>query len=227
MNQRLPARLLPAALLCGLLAIASGPLALPVLNFVFKPLTTLLIIGWAWQRNGGMTRHWVLAGLGLSLVGDVALLWPEAGFLPGLVAFLFAHAAYLVAFTRHERFAIRKLPFAAYAAVAATVMWFLWPALPAALRGPVLAYVAALACMAAQAGAVWQARQGTAGAALAARAALGGALFMTSDATLAVNKFLAPVPAAGLCILATYWLAQVAIAASLPADGPAPTGRRA
>lgn len=225
MNRRLPDPLLSAALLCAVLAIASGPLALPVLNVVFKPLTTLLIIGWAWQRGGGTARRWVLSGLGLSLIGDVALLWPESGFLPGLVAFLFAHAAYLVAFTRHERFAVRRLPFAAYAAVAAAVLWLLWPALPSALRGPVLAYVAALACMAAQAGAVWQARHGTAGATLAARAALGGALFMASDATLAVNKFLAPVPAAGLCILATYWLAQVAIAASLPSGASAPDGR--
>ena len=55
----------------------------------------------------------VLAGLGLSLVGDVALMIPQ-GFLAGLVAFLLAHLAYLVAFTRGGvRLAARPGPFIA------------------------------------------------------------------------------------------------------------------
>ena len=63
----------------------------------------------------------MLAGLALSLVGDIALLWPQQGFLPGLVAFLLAHACYLVAFTRGVRFAARPLAFVAYALVADVV----------------------------------------------------------------------------------------------------------
>ena len=43
-------------------------------------------------------------GLLLSLLGDIALLWPQQGFLPGLMAFLLAHIAYIVAFTREHRF---------------------------------------------------------------------------------------------------------------------------
>ena len=46
----------------------------------------------------------------LSLVGDVALLWPREGFLPGLVAFLLAHLAYLAAFTRVQPLAARRAP---------------------------------------------------------------------------------------------------------------------
>lgn len=203
-------------------------------RYAFKPLTTVLVIAWAWPRGQDTParQRWIRLGLVASLIGDVALLWPQQGFLPGLVAFLLAHLAYIVAFTRGLRLAARWAPFAAYAVVAAAILSQLWPGVPTALRGPVLGYVAALACMAAQAAVVWWVARGTAGETLARRAAWGGLLFMASDATLAVNKFLAPVPAAGLWILATYWLAQLAIAGSMassPAasrvrdDAPAPS----
>jgi uncharacterized membrane protein YhhN len=173
--------------------------------FVFKPLTTLLIIAFAWPRGADAParQRWVRVGLGLSLAGDVALLWPVQGFLPGLVAFLLAHLAYIVAFTRGVRFAARPVAFAAYAVVAGAILWGLWPGVPAELRVPVLAYVACLATMAAQATAVGRV------------AALGGALFVVSDALLATHKFAAPLPLSALWILATYWAAQGLIAASL------------
>ncbi len=208
-----------AILVSALLAIAGAPwaLALPALVFAFKPLTTVLILARAWPRGRAtpQARRWVLAGLALSLVGDIALLWPQQGFLPGLVAFLLAHACYLVAFTRGVRFAARPLAFAAYALVAGGVLWQLWPSVPGALRAPVAVYVIALAAMAAQAAVVWRVARGTADEALARRLALGGALFLCSDALLAINKFAAPLPAAGLWILATYWAAQWLIASWL------------
>jgi len=46
--------------------------------------------------------------------------------------------------------------------------------------------------------------------------ALGDALFVTSDALLATNKFALPLPLNGLWILATYWAAQWCIAHWLP-----------
>ncbi|MBN8511161.1 MAG: lysoplasmalogenase, partial [Burkholderiales bacterium] len=147
------------------LAIAAAPWALgqPWLNFAFKPLTTLLIIAYAWPRGRGLpaVRGWVLAGLVLSLAGDVALMWPERGFLAGLVSFLLAHLAYLWAFTRVARFAARPLPFVGYGVLAAAILAWLWPSVPAGLRGPVLAYVLCLASMAAQAGVVALAARGT------------------------------------------------------------------
>ncbi|HEV8689098.1 MAG TPA: lysoplasmalogenase [Ideonella sp.] len=212
-----PTWLLPAAALSAALTIAADWAGIGALHFVLKPLTTLLIITWAWSRGGDAParQRWVRIGLVWSLVGDVALLWPQQGFLPGLVSFLLAHLAYIVAFTRGLRFAARPLPFVAYALVAGAILSVLWPGVPPALRGPVLAYVAALACMAAQAGAWWLAARGGPDEPWARRAALGGVLFMASDATLAVNRFLSPVPASGLWILATYWAAQAAITGSL------------
>ena len=212
------------ALLSAALAIAAASWALdqPWLNFVFKPLTTLLVIAYAAGRglDGGpgaagasgsaAVRRWVLIGLVLSLGGDVALLWPDRGFLPGLVSFLLAHLAYLVAFTRVQRFAARPSVFVAYGGIAALILAALWPGVPAALRIPVVAYVVCLAAMAAQAAVLWRT-----GAARGGVLALGGALFLASDALLATNKFAGPLPLASLWVLSTYWLAQWCIASWL------------
>jgi uncharacterized membrane protein YhhN len=214
-------RTLDAAIVASaLLAIVGAPFALgqPALVFVFKPLTTVLILARARPRGHDvpLVRRFVLAGLVLSLVGDIALMWPAQGFLPGLVAFLLAHLCYIAAFTRGARFAARPLALVFYAVVAAAVLWQLWPHVSAGLRGPVLAYVVALAAMASQAAVVWLAARGSAEQARARVLALGGALFLCSDALLAINKFASPLPAASLWILATYWSAQWCIAYWLP-----------
>lgn len=202
-----------------------GGAALFVPYAMFKPVTTALVIAHAWRRGavGDARRRALLLGLALSLLGDVALLWPKEGFVPGLVAFLLAHLAYLFGFTRGRRLAERKGPFVAYAVVAGAILTLLWPGVPAPLRMPVLVYVACLAAMAAQAAVLWWSGRGTADTqalALNRRAALGGALFMTSDALLATNRFALALPLAGLWILVAYWAAQWLIASSLPPRAP-------
>lgn len=190
---------------------------------LLKTLTTLLVIVHAARRGHPRTSFTLAlrAGLLLSLVGDVALLWPQAGFVPGLLAFLLAHLAYLVAFSRAVPLGAKPLAFVAYAALAAAMLALLWPGVPADLRAPVVAYVLGLAAMAAQTASVWGvARQRGVAAtelALARRAALGGLLFLCSDALLAFNRFHTPLPAAGLLVLGSYWAAQWLIASSLPA----------
>jgi uncharacterized membrane protein YhhN len=209
-----PAWPAPALGICAALAILSAPwaLALPMLGFVFKPLATLAVIAHAWPRGAGMPgeRRWVLAGLGCSLLGDVALLWPDSGFLPGLLSFLLAHLAYLVAFTRTQRLAASPLAFVGYALLAGAILWRLWPGVPAALRAPVLAYVSCLAAMAAQSAVLW-----LRGSARGRSLALGGALFMASDALLASDRFAGPLPLASLWVLTSYWAAQWCIASWL------------
>ena len=56
--------------------------------------------------------------------------------------------------------------------------------------------------------------------------ALGGALFVASDALLAANKFAAPLPAASFWILAIDWSPQWCIAAWLPRRALGRTDRR-
>jgi uncharacterized membrane protein YhhN len=207
-----------ATALSGALAIAAALRWLPAeWLFLFKPLTTVLVIAHAWGRDGGAPaiRRWVVLGLLLSLCGDVALMWPERGFVQGLIFFLLAHLSYLVAFTRSTRLAARWWPFGAYALVAAGILSQLWPGVPAALRVPVVAYVVFLSAMAAQAAVVWRLARHGSDAARSAMLAWGGVLFVCSDALLATNKFHAPLPLASLWILVTYWSAQWCIASWL------------
>jgi uncharacterized membrane protein YhhN len=216
-----------AIVISAALAIAAGPslLALPLLVFIFKPLTTTLIIVTALRRTAPagaivgarIWRRGVVIGLLLSLIGDIALLWPREGFLPGLVAFLFAHLAYIVAFSRSTRLAARAAPFFVYGLISLAILAALWAGLPTPLRLPVLAYVAALATMAAQAAGVAWVRRASIDATAARNTAVGAGLFVVSDALLAIDRFAMPMAWAGPAILVTYWSAQALIAASLGA----------
>jgi len=210
-------RLLPLlGAAAALLAIASAPWALdrPWLNFAFKPLATLCVIAWAalGRSDDGLVKRWIVIGLACSLAGDVALLWPVQGFLAGLVAFLLGHVSYLVALTRRVRFLASPPAFGVWAIVAASVLAKLWADVPAQLRVPVLVYVCALGAMAAQATSVWLARHGLPDAARWRLVAIGGALFVLSDAILATDKFVGGIPMPTLWNLSIYWLAQWFIA---------------
>jgi uncharacterized membrane protein YhhN len=207
---------LVSAALC--IAAATGTLP-PALAFAFKPLTTLLVIAWAFARGHEVPaqRRRILIGLWLSLAGDVFLLWPKEGFLPGLVSFLLAHLAFIAAFSVPLRFGARPWVFVGYGVVALAILSQLWSGVPPALRAPVVGYVLCLACMAAQAAAWWRSAPGSP---FARSAAIGGVLFMASDSLLAINKFASPLPLSALWILSTYWLAQLCIAAALPARRP-------
>lgn len=210
-------RLLPfVGAIAALLAISSAPWALDRawLDFVFKPLATSCVFAWAalGRSDDALVRRWILIGLVFSMAGDVALLWPVQGFLVGLVAFLSAHVAYLVALTRRTRFLANPPAFGVWALVAASVLAGLWAGVPSGLRAPVLIYVCALTAMAAQATSVWLARRAAPDAARWRTVAIGGALFVLSDAILAHQKFVGGIPMPTLFNLSIYWLAQWFIA---------------
>ena len=196
---------------------------------VCKPLVLGLVAGWAvirWRAAGagqapacassieaqtraaGWRTHGLLiAALLASLIGDVALMF-ERGFLPGLVAFLLAHLAYLVLLRRDVGWLPDRAWLAAAAAFGAVMLAVLWRALPAGLHLPVIVYVAAISTMGAQALGRARVRGDAASAAVAA----GALLFMASDTLLALNRFVAPLPAAPLLVLSTYFTAQLLIA---------------
>lgn len=210
---------LAAIALSAVLAIAGSYLS-PWLHYVFKPLTTLLIVAMLLRRGGEGEpevdagtgyRRAILIGLLLSTLGDVFLMLPGDWFVFGLGSFLCAHIAYLVGLSRRAPWFAAVWPFPAYAALAAAVLSVLWPHLPGELRVPVIVYVVVLAAMAAQAAAAWRHRASLA----TALAALGGAFFVASDATLAIDRFAAPFAAASTVVLASYWIAQTLIALSV------------
>ena len=186
--------------------------ALRGLHYVFKPLTTLLILAMARRRAGGtgLYARWIGIGLVLSTAGDIFLMLPFDGFVFGLGSFLLAHLAYLWALHQRGGWWRVRWPVVVYAVVASCVLARLWPGLPNELKLPVVVYVIALAGMAAQAASVWRQHRDSASRV----AALGGAFFVASDALLALDRFSAPMPYASVSVLATYWIAQTCIASS-------------
>lgn len=179
---------------------------------IFKPLTLILIVVIAtiFPATESYYKIFIVAGLVLSLLGDMFLIYPEQHFKKGLIAFLFGHVFYIIAFT-----------------VSSGVHFTLWIFLPIALVGilylrnilpysskmkiPIIIYVIIIAIMG------WMAMERfnyipTSGTILAA---IGAVLFMISDAVLAMNKFRKPFFSAELIILTTYFTAQWLLAISV------------
>lgn len=212
-----PRAWLGAVAVAAVLAIV-GAYASPWLHYLFKPLTTLLIVAMVWRHGGAAEpayRRAIVIGLLLSTCGDVFLMLPGDWFVFGLGSFLCAHIAYLLGLTRRARLFARVWPYLAYALLAGAVLSVLWAHLPGDLRIPVIVYVAVLAAMAAQAAVVWRCARSQS----TALAALGGAFFVASDATLAIDRFAAPFGAASAVVLATYWIAQLLIGSSVRQSG--------
>jgi sterol desaturase/sphingolipid hydroxylase (fatty acid hydroxylase superfamily)/uncharacterized membrane protein YhhN len=206
------------------LATASGALGITAVHLVSKPLALAILIGFVLMRTRavpGMRGRFALllvAGLVASLAGDVLLMGPQF-FVAGLVCFLVAHLAYIALFTMGVGKFPRPGALAATLAVGGLMYAFLWQGgLPAGLRVPVGLYVVVIACMAAQA----LGRAGVTDLAPARFVALGACLFMLSDALLATHRFVQPLPAASLWVLATYYAAQLLIASNA---SPTPSAR--
>ena len=144
--------------------------------------------------------------LALGAVGDVALLGRgEAAFTAGLVSFLAGHVAWIIALRqRPGGGCLRARPALAVPHVAAfgALNAYLWPR-TGKDRIPVIVYSAALLAMslvALDSG--------------APKTAAGGALFLASDALLALAKFGgAQLPAHEGLVMAAYTSAQALLAA--------------
>ena len=211
------------------LATASGALSLAPLHFVCKPLALLIGIALAarrWRTPAATGRFGLLllAGLAASLAGDVFLMWPQF-FVPGLASFLVAHLFYIALFVQGVGFFPRRTALACTLGIGVAMYGFLWwGGLPAGLRVPVALYVLVIACMAAQA----LGRAAVLGDRSSRLVALGASCFMLSDALLATNRFVTPLPLASLWVLATYYLAQWLILrySDKPAVADAPSGAR-
>lgn len=148
----------------------------------------------------------MLAGLGLSWAGDVALLGEGEGpFTVGLGSFLVAHLFYVAALRRRHSGVVRRhWPMAAIYGLSWCVLNAVLWRRTGKLRAPVLVYGTTLTAMA-----------------LAAldtgcpETAIGGAAFLLSDSILALDTFgVVQLPAADAMVMATYTAAQALIGLS-------------
>jgi len=188
------------------------------LVYLFKPLTTTLILVLALTARGPLLSRYKLAiviGLVFSLGGDVFLMLPGDLFLAGLSSFLIAHIAYVVAFTSDARLASRRLPFLIWMAIGVANIMLLWPGIPAPLRIPVVLYTAIILTMAAQAAS----RALTLRVASARNAAIGAALFVISDTLIGLDRFRPNLDFSPAQVLGTYYAAQWLIALSIRTPG--------
>lgn len=204
--------LLAAVSLAVLLFYGQRPQDLRVV-WVFKPLTSALFVLAALWRGPGTRYDWlVVAGLVLSMAGDVSLIRRERNwFLAGLVAFLLGHVAYIMAFgTRAALLVLHPAAMAAFAALSLVVFVRLRPHL-GRMRWPVAAYIVVITLMLMSAWAVVLAPGGRAGAAWLI--ACGATLFYVSDLSVARDRF---IPGSGFANRATgltfYYTAQFMLA---------------
>jgi len=185
--------------------------------YVFKPLSTVLIIALAALAQPAECTYQVLIIIGLvfSLGGDVSLMLPEeprSYFIPGLVSFLIAHLFYVGAFSMCASWAgvdaLILVPFVLFGIGTAA---YLWPHL-GPMKVPVACYIVVILAMGWRAGVRSHADIPMTGAVCAL---VGAILFIASDLFLAINRFARPFPAARAIVLGTYFSAQTLIALSV------------
>jgi uncharacterized membrane protein YhhN len=209
-----------AAAVLSVLAFFSGALTIffdskgrPKPFFVFKPLTTLLILSVALSTEGTGPpgyKTFILTGLACSLAGDIFLMLPEKWFRAGLASFLAAHIGYIMAFKPgpgRPASMVILLPFMIYGLL---VFRTLAPTLRG-LKLPVLVYTAAITIMA------WLAadRFVSFGGGKTLLAFIGAVFFLISDSVLAYDRFARRFAGAQIIILGAYFPAQILIALSV------------
>lgn len=159
--------------------------------------------------GGTTTGRWVLLALALGLVGDVLLLPGPDRFVPGLLAFLLGHLAWVAACVS-VGLGVPALGWVGLGvlSVALVAGRHILPAAHrdggAALAGAVAAYMLVIGTMAVVGWATGRLLVG-----------LGASLFVASDTVLAIGRFVRQHRWTGPVVMVTYHLAQALLVAGL------------
>lgn len=181
------------------------------LFYLFKPLT-MVLIGLTAILGGNtpsVYQMMIIAGLAFSLAGDIFLMLPADRFLPGLIAFLFAHLCYITAFASD----INSL---SWWPLFPLIVWsigfylFISPDL-GKLKIPVIIYIVIILIMTWMAWERWIQTSQTE----TLLVLIGAILFAISDSILAANRFKSGFKMARALNLVTYFGAQWLIASSV------------
>ena len=201
------------ALVSAALATWSQAASRRGLHLVTKPLATALIIAVAAVAAAPVPAAYktlVLAGLAFSLLGDVALMFPEKWFTAGLVSFLAAQILYILAFRPQPGHPVSPMVFLPFVLYGLLMFFLLAPGL-GKMKLPVLVYIAAITIMAGFAAGRFVDLGGT----RPLLAFAGAVLFLISDSVLAYDRFAKKIGPAQILILGTYFPAQLLIALSI------------
>jgi uncharacterized membrane protein YhhN len=180
-------------------------------EYLCKPLTLVLFVGAAMALDPAddTVRTWFVVALVLSLIGDVFLMLPEDLFVPGLVAFLFGHVAYIVGMLVDGLVAPRAgigllLVALALASIGIRVLRGVRESEEPELERPVIAYMGVISTMVVCAIGVGH-----------PAGVVGAGLFYASDSLIAWNRFVHESPRGRLAVMVTYHLAQAGLVLSL------------
>jgi uncharacterized membrane protein YhhN len=201
------------AFACATTDIIADYIQKKLLVYLFKPLTIVLIILIAWTADSPYQSAYktaVLAGLLFSLLGDIFLMLPRKPFIPGLASFLAAHICYIIAFLETMTPRLALWPLAPLLIFASFVLASLFPGI-GKMKLPVIIYmlvITAMGWLACERGLQLKEMK-------ALSAGLGALLFLISDSSLAVNRFLKKRRLGQALTLSTYFLAQWFIALSV------------
>jgi len=137
----------------------NGP---PIQIYIFKPLTTSLIIALAALAKPSINKRYkilIIIGLIFSLGGDILLMLPFDLFVPGLISFLIAHLVYIYAFKGDRPWRFAWLPTLVSFLYSAGIFMILAPGL-GDMTIPVIAYIIVILTMAYMAWDQWDQNRG-------------------------------------------------------------------
>lgn len=186
---------------------------LALLNFITKPLLVPALAVYYLVATS-QRSYLFLTALFFCWLGDVLLMLQrdELFFIAGLVAFLTGQVLYIICYRNFRSAGTgltgpQQIRFSLPIILAGTgLVTILFPHL-GGLQIPVLVYALVITVMAMQA----LFRYGYTNSKSFVLVFVGAISFMISDSLLAINKFMQPLPLAGLAVMLTYLLAQYLI----------------
>ncbi|MEP4190202.1 MAG: lysoplasmalogenase [Sneathiella sp.] len=203
--------LIPLSLFSAILYLIA-PVAEGSLAYIGLKATTCIALACFAFLNipSGRLQKSVTLALLVSSLGDIFLAIRTTDyFVEGLGSFLIAHLIYISVFfhgRNPDQPSKGKIGLmGAIIVIAGGVVMYLWPSL-GALKAPVGLYIMVITLMAIAA--IYSRFDG--------KLVISGAIiFMLSDALIALNKFIAPIPGASIYIWITYVSAQILITAAV------------
>lgn len=188
--------------------VGFGPLWVKLLISI--PTLLLLAVVACCPSDEGPRYRWSIAtAFVFSQIG--AFLLEMQLFVPGVLVYLVANIAYLVAFTTDARLVRRFLPFLAFGLIGGSVLLMIWGKIPAAHRIPLFLYGMAIISVPAQA----TTRLLVVGRQVLIWAVIGTALLLFSDITIGIQRYCGRALWQGPFIMITYYIGQWCITMSM------------
>ncbi len=169
-----------------------------VLRMIAKPIPLLVFL--TLLKPVTAYRKLIFTGLSFSIAGDILLESSPDMFIFGLLAFLTAQIAYIIAFTKRSH-QTPIIPAIILLVFGAGIYRVLYPGLHD-MAIPVLVYLLVIITMA------WRAIAQGKFDKYAIYAVIGSFFFVFSDSLIALDKFYMVVPYSRWMIMLSYWTAQ-------------------